>query len=139
MYEWKLWGILITHKTRSTWYTWSTLRKLLFKSKDRVATEDKENIVYEIDFSNCEIFYLGEPKRSWKSCSDEHKISVRNCHCDNNETTKHCWEADRNFSWDQEKVVDRKSSLIPRKIKKVVHCLKYPNGIIKISRMLSEL
>ena len=29
--------------------------------------------------------------------------------CDKNEITKHCWEADHNFSWDQKKVVDREA------------------------------
>ena len=32
------------------------MRKLLCKPKDRVATEDKDNIVYEIDCSNCKQF-----------------------------------------------------------------------------------
>ena len=27
---------------------------------------------------------------------------------------KNCWEADHNFSWDQEKVVDRESRLISK-------------------------
>ena len=53
------------------------MRKLLCKPKDRVATEDKNNIVYEIDCSNCEAVYFGESKRSLKSRSDEHKRSVR--------------------------------------------------------------
>ena len=35
-------------KLRSTFYTEKTLRKLLCKPKDRVATEDKRNIVYQI-------------------------------------------------------------------------------------------
>ena len=38
--------------------------KLLCKPKDRVATEDKNNIIYEIDCSNCEAVYFGESKRS---------------------------------------------------------------------------
>ena len=74
-----------------------TLCKLLCKPKDRVATEDKNNIVYEIDCSNCEAVYFGESKRSLKSPSDEHKRSVRNCDYDKNETAKHCWKAD-NFN-----------------------------------------
>ena len=49
------------------------MRKLLCKPKDRVATEDKNNIVYEIDCSNCEAVYFRESKRSLKSLSDEHK------------------------------------------------------------------
>ena len=105
----KLRRILRSHKIRSTCYTENTLRKLLCKAKDRVATEDKNNIVYEIDCSNCEAVYFHESKRSLKSCSHEHKRSVRNCDCDKNEIAKHCWEEDHNFNWDQKKVIDRKS------------------------------
>ena len=92
----KLWRILRFHKIRSTSYTKNTLHKLLCKPKDRVATEDKNNIVYEIDCSNCQAVYFGESKRSLKSRSDEHKSSVRNCDCNKNEIAKHCWEADHN-------------------------------------------
>ena len=35
------------------------MHKLLCKSKDRVATEEK-NIVYEIDCGNCKAVYFGE-------------------------------------------------------------------------------
>ena len=129
----KLWHILRSHKIRSTFYTEMTLRKLLCKPKDRVATEDKNNIVYEIDCSNCQAVYFGESKRSLKSRSDEHKRSVRNCDCDKNEIAKHCWEADHNFNWDQKKVIDRESRLIPRKIKEIMHSLKNPNHINTIS------
>ena len=129
--------ILKSHKTRSTFYTENALHKLLCKPKDRVATENKNNIVYEIDCSNDEAVYFGESKRSLKSRSDELKRSISDC--DNNEIAKHCWEADQNFSWDQKKVTDRESRLIPRKIKEAIHSLKSPNHIKKISYMLSEI
>ena len=48
-----------------------------------------------------------------------------------NEITKHCWEADHNFHWDQKKVIDRKSRLIPRKIKETIHSLKNFNPLTK--------
>ena len=96
----KLWHILRSHKIRSTFYTENTLHRLLCKPKDRVATENKNNIVYEIDCSNCEAVYLGESKRSLKSHSDEQKRSIRNCDCDKNEIAKLCWEVDHNFNWD---------------------------------------
>ena len=95
----KLRHILWSHKIRSTFYTEKTLHKLLYKAKDLVATENKKNIFYEIDFSNCQAVYFGESKRSLKSRSDEHKRSIRNCDCDKNEIVKHCWEADHNFNW----------------------------------------
>ena len=74
---WKLQRRLRSHKIRSTFYTEKTLRKLLRKPKDRVATEDKNNITYELDCSNCQAVYFGESKRSLKLRSDEHKRSVR--------------------------------------------------------------
>ena len=100
-------------------YVEKTLRNSFvnLKKKDWVATENKNNIVYEIDWSNCEAVYFGESGRSLKLHSDEHKRSVRNCDCGKNEIAKHCCEADHNFNWDQEKVIDRESRLILRKIK----------------------
>ena len=50
----KLQRILRSHKIRSTFCTESSLRKLVCKAKDRVATEDKNNIVDEIGSKNCE-------------------------------------------------------------------------------------
>ena len=85
--------ILKSHKIRSTFYTESTLQKLLCKLKDGEALEDKNNIVYEIDCSNCEAVYFDESKRSLQSHSDEHRRSARKCDCDKNEIAKHCWEA----------------------------------------------
>ena len=46
------------------------MRKLLWNPKDRVAAEDKNNIVYEIDCSNCQAVYFGESKRSLKLHSE---------------------------------------------------------------------
>ena len=125
----KLRCILRSHELRSTFYTKNTLRKLF--CKDRVATEDKNNIAYQIG--------LGDSKRSLKLHSDEHKISVRNSDCDKNETAKHSWETDHNFSRDQKKVVDREIKLIPMNIKETIHSLKNPNHIKKVSYMFSEI
>ena len=59
----KLRRMLRSQKIRSTFYTESTLRKPLRKSKDRVAT----NIVYENNCSKCETVSFCESKRSLKS------------------------------------------------------------------------
>ena len=63
----KLRRILRSHKIRSTFYTKTTLRKLLCKVKDWVGTEDKSNIAYEIDCSICQAVYFSESKWSLKS------------------------------------------------------------------------
>ena len=66
----KLQRILRSHRIRSTFYIEKTLHKLLCKHKNRLVTEDKNNIVYKFDCSNCEAVYLGESKWSLKSCSN---------------------------------------------------------------------
>ena len=55
---------LKSHKIKSTFYTESTLCKLLCKPKDRIATEYKNTIVYEIDCSNWTAVYFSESKCS---------------------------------------------------------------------------
>ena len=83
--------------------------------------------------------YFGESERSLKSRSDERKRFDRNCDCGKNEIAKHCWEAGRNFSWDQKNVIERESRLISRKIKGTTHSLKNPNHGNKIFYMLPEI
>ena len=120
-------------------YTEKILLKLLCKLKDQIATRDKNRIVYEIDCSKCQALYFSQSKRSLKSCSDEHKRSVRNWDCEKNKISTHSWEANHNFSCDQKKVVDRESKLISCKIKKTMDSLKNPNHISKISFILPEI
>ena len=116
------------------------MRKLLCKPKDQVATEDKDNIVYEIHYSNCKAIYFRECKRPLKPRSVEHKRSVRNSDGKKNEIAKNCWEADHNFHWNQKKVVvDRQSRLICRRIKETAFSSKNSNHINKIVFMLPEI
>ena len=79
--------IFRSYKIRSTFYTENTLCKLICKPQDPVATEDKNNIAYEIDCRNCETVYFGESKQSLKSCSDERKRSARNFDYDKKQIT----------------------------------------------------
>ena len=66
------------------------MRKLVCKTKVRVAVEDKNNIVYYIDRSNYEAVYFSESKRFLKAHPEEYKRPVRNCDCDKNDIVKHC-------------------------------------------------
>ena len=66
-------------------YTESTLHKLLCKSEDQVATEDKNNIAYKTTTgvtAEQSIVYSGKSKQSLKLRLDKQKRSVRNCDCE---------------------------------------------------------
>ena len=70
---------------------------------------------------------------------DEHERSATNFDCYKSKIAKHCWEVDHNFSWDQKKVVNRESRLIPRKIKETIRFLMNSNYINIIYHLLSEI
>ena len=106
----KLWCIPKFYKTRSTFFTESTLCKLLCNPKDQVSTE--------IDSKNCKTVCFSESKQSLKSRSGKHKRSVRNCDWEKTGNAKRYWELDHNFTWYQKKVVNRESRLIPMKNKR---------------------
>ena len=115
----KLRRIVRSHKIRSIFYTEKTQRK----PKDRVATEDKNNIVYKNDCSNCEAVYFGEFKRSLKSRSDEYKRSVRNAIVIRMELLNTAGKQITTLTG----------------IKETIHSLKNPNHIIKTFYMLPEI
>ena len=117
----KLRRILRSQKLRSTFYTESTLRKIVCKTKDRVATGDKNYIVDEVDCSNYEAVYFVVSKRSLKSLSDDCKRSFKNYVREKDETAKHWCETYYNFGWDQKEVVDTERRLVPSKIKETIY------------------
>ena len=66
-------------------------------------------------------------------------LRFKNCNCEKNEITKHCWKADPKFSCDQKKVADTESRLIPRKIKETIHSSRNPNHCNEISYMFPKI
>ena len=74
-----------------------TLRELLCTPKDRVATEDKMNIVYETDFSNCKTVYFGLQNRIQMNTKDLSGIAIVK------RMKLYCWKADYNFNWNLKK------------------------------------
>ena len=76
---------------RCTFYTTETLRKLISHPKDRVPTEKRNNIVYQINCQDCSAAYIGETKRSFNQRAKEHQRAVTNRDTENNEIAKHCW------------------------------------------------
>lgn len=79
--------VAISHEVRSFLYTENTSCKLLYKPKDWVAAEIKNNI-YEIDCSNSKTVDFSESKRSLKRF-------FKNYDCEKNQIAEHCWEEDR--------------------------------------------
>ena len=89
----KLRAILGSHKVRFTFYTEITLRKLLCKPRDRVATEVRKR-----SFMKLTVVTVFKIMFRWT------KRSAKSSNCEKNEIPKQSFEEDDNFSWDQKKV-----------------------------------
>ena len=89
----KLRAILGSHKVRFTFYTEITLRKLLCKPRDRVATEVRKR-----SFMRLTVVTVFKIMFRWT------KRSAKSSNCEKNEIPKQSFEEDDNFSWDQKKV-----------------------------------
>ena len=50
---------------KSTFYTITTLRKILPSPKDPIPTE-KKHIIYKLDCKDCDAVYIGESKRAYQ-------------------------------------------------------------------------
>ena len=57
---------------KSTHLHCTTLRSLLSKPKDPIPTEDRNNVIYQLDCNSCEAVYVGEPKRTLNIRTNEH-------------------------------------------------------------------
>ena len=57
---------LSQHNVKSTFYTTTTLRKILPSPKDPIPTEKKHSIIYKLDCKDCDVVYIGESKEHIK-------------------------------------------------------------------------
>ena len=108
------------HQISCTFYMSETLRKLISHPKDRVPTEKRNNVVYQI---NCQ----------------DHQRAVTNCDTEKNEIAKHCWENDHVMDWQNKKVIDQEQNMVARKIKETIHSIGNENSINNISYNLPHI
>ena len=98
--------------------------------------ENKNNFVYEIECSKCETMDFGGILKCLLKCDQMNTKDLTKIMIVKRMKSRNTIKGDHNFSWDQKKVVNRESRVIPRKIKETLHPLKNPNYINKISYLL---
>ena len=79
---------LSQHNIKSTFYTATTLRKILPSPKDPISTEKKHNIIYKLDCKDCDAVYIGESKRAYQTRIGEHISAVRKADTKRYETAR---------------------------------------------------
>ena len=125
------------HNINCTFYTTTTLHKLLPHAKDPVSSEQRYNIVYKYDCKDCEAVYFGESKRTIAERTKEHTRAVRAAHT-RSETADHCWKYNHDFDRENKKIMDYETNTT-RKIKETIHSLSNNNHINGISYRLPHI
>ena len=89
--------ILNDHNINCTFYTTATLRTLLSHAKDPVPSEQRNNIVNQYDFNDCEAVCFGESKRTLAERTKAHTRAVRAADTRRYETADHSWKYNHDF------------------------------------------
>ena len=108
---------LSQHNITSTFYTTTTLCKILPSPKDPVPTAKKHNIIYKLDCKDCDAAYIGESKRAYQTRIGEHISAVRKADTKRYETADHCWKFNHDFNWTENKILGHELNTTTRKIK----------------------
>ena len=80
---------LSQHNIKSTFYTATTLHKILPCPKDPIPIEKKHNIIYKLDCKDCDDVYISESKRAYQTRIGEHISAVQKADTKRYETADH--------------------------------------------------
>ena len=130
---------LSLHNIKSTFYTTTTLSKILASLKEPIPTEKKRNIIYKLDCKDCDAVYIGESKRAYQTRIGEHISAVRKADTKRYETADHCWKFNHDFNWTDNKILGHELNTTTRKIKETIHSIKTENCINGISYKLPDI
>ena len=105
---------LSQHDIKSTFYTTTTLHKILPSPKDPIPTEKTHNIIYKLDCKDCDDVYIGESKRAYQTRIGEHISAVRKADTKRYETD-HCWKFNHDFNWTENKILGHELNTATKK------------------------
>ena len=130
---------LSQHNIKSTFYTATTLRKILPSPKDPIPTEKKHSIIYKLDCKDCDAVYIGKSKRAYQTRIGEHISAVRKADTRRYKTADHCWKFNHDFNWTENKILGHELNTTTRKIKETIHSIRTENCINGISYKLPDI
>ena len=125
----KLSGILKPFNIKIALRNVNNLSRFFKPTKDRISKLDTADIVYNIPCTDCTATYIGTTKRPLKTRIHEHKRDVYNPPDKWTPLTKHAWEQDHTFNFDNIQIVDRADNYKKRMILEMTHIASNPNSI----------
>ena len=113
----------------------TTIRSLVVHPKDKLKTNQKAGVVYQIPCQQCEKSYIGETGRILKERITEHERDVRlnsksqftrsqrkqsEGELNKSAITDHCNRQNHTIAWEKVKIVNQESNTTARRIKEAI-------------------
>ena len=111
-------------------YNSHTTNILFSKLKDKVETKDKTNVIYQIPCAECDGVYIGQTKQNLDKRIKQHKNDSKiRSNFDKTALTKHIFELNHNFDFDNVSILDVEPIKFKRNISEMVQIYKNKNSV----------
>ncbi|KAH9591950.1 hypothetical protein MS3_00004042 [Schistosoma haematobium] len=110
----KTFGIGVAHKPTKS------LQSILCKPKDEITKENKSNIIYKINCTNCDKHYIGQSGRPLHLRLHEHQLAVKR-HDISSLISIHVDNYGHSFDWENVEILDRGNSKNTREFLEAWH------------------
>ncbi|KYQ50018.1 hypothetical protein ALC60_10894, partial [Trachymyrmex zeteki] len=99
--------------------------------KDKIKKEEKSNVVYKINCSNCKASYVGQTKRKLITRLKEHKANIKKPCTELTVVSQHQLKHNHKFDWDDTIILNSEVSYYKRTVSEMIHIKKQDLGLNK--------
>lgn len=114
-------------------YNIHTTQPLFTKLKDKVDKNERTNVIYQINCNDCEATYIGQTKQHLKKRVNQHKYDTKvkegTLHIDKTALSKHRFNFDHTFDFNNVQILDVESCRFKRNISEMIHITLNDNAV----------
>ena len=107
--------VLCKHKFKVAMKPMFTLRSQLMRPKDALGELKQSGVVYSVPCEDCDVKYIGETGRAFRTRQDEHERAVRLKKSGNSALAKHVHDEDHSVEWKKSRILCKENRWAQRK------------------------
>lgn len=105
------------------------LSRHIHAQKDHLKNENKNNAIYKIECTECDVSYVGQTKRMVKTRMKEHRNQINRNVENQSVITIHRNSTGHEFDWQNIKILDLEKSYSKRCVSEMIHIKLQKNPI----------
>jgi len=101
------------------------LNHIIKKGKDKLDTKSNTDVVYKIEYKDCDKVYIGQTKRHLETHIKEHKNNIKNPSGNYSVVTNHRLSEEHDFKWDEPIILHKEGNRRKREIAEMFFIKKF--------------